>query len=79
MELIRDSLLAGSLHDLAELQRLVNADLGFRDQVVKDHTLPLAEELFFFGRPIFQLLQAVGLGITETAAGIRLTLSEKLR
>ena len=79
MELIRDALLAGSLHDLAELQRLVDTDLGFRDQVVKDHALALAEELFFFGRPIFQLLQAVGLGITETAAGIRLTVSEKLR
>ncbi len=77
MELIRDALLADSLHDLAELQRLVDADLGFRDQVVKAHDLPLAEELFCFGRPIFQLLQAVGLGITGTAAGIKLSLSEK--
>ena len=79
MELIRDSLLTGSLHDLAELQRLVDTDLGFRNKVVKDHALSLAEELFYFGRPIFQLLQAVELGITGTAAGIRLSLSEKPR
>jgi hypothetical protein len=79
MELIRDALLAGSLHDLAELQRLVDTDLGFRGKVVKDQALSLAEELFFFGRPIFQLLQAVGVGITGTAAGIRLSLSEKPR
>ena len=79
MELIRDALSGGSLNDLDDLQRLVDTDLSFRDQVVKDHALPLAEELFYFGRPIFQLLQAMGLGITETATGIRLSFSEKPR
>jgi Fe-S-cluster containining protein len=79
MELIRDSLLGGSLNDLDGLQRLVDTDLGFRGQVVKDHNLSLAEELFCFGRPIFQLLQAAGVGITEAAEGVWLSLSAKPR
>ena len=74
MEMIRDSVLAGGLKGLDDLQRLVDADLRFRDQVVRDHGLSLAEEMFSFGRPLFQLLQAVGLGITEAAGRIRLSL-----
>jgi Fe-S-cluster containining protein len=77
MERICDALSSGSLNNLDNLQRLVDEDLSFRGQAVKDYDLSLAEELFYFGRPIFQLLQAVGLGITETAEGIRLSLSEK--
>jgi Fe-S-cluster containining protein len=78
MELIRRSLASGSLEGLLDnLQRLVNADLSFRNQAVKDHDLSLAEELFYFGRPIFQLLQMLGVEIAETAKGIRLSLSHK--
>ena len=74
MEMIRDSVLSGRVQGLDDLQRLVDADLRFRDRVVNEHGLSLAEEMFVFGRPLFQLLQAVGIGITETAEGIRLSL-----
>jgi Fe-S-cluster containining protein len=79
MEMIRDSVLSENLQGLDDLQRLVDADLRFRDQVVNKHGLSLAEEIFYFGRPLFQLLQAVGLGITEKAGGIRLSRSKGIR
>jgi Fe-S-cluster containining protein len=74
MEMIRDSVVSGNVQGLDDLQRLVDVDLRFRDQVVNEHGLSLALEMFLFGRPLFQLLQAVGIGITETAGGIRLSL-----
>jgi Fe-S-cluster containining protein len=74
MELIRRSLSSGLLNGLLDdLQRRVDADLNFRSRVVKDYDISLAEELFCFGRPIFQLLQALGIGISETAGRIRLS------
>jgi hypothetical protein len=80
MELIRRSLSSGASEGLMDdLQTLVDADLSFRGRVVKDHDISLALELFLFGRPIFQLLQAIGVGVTETAGQIRLSLSNKPR
>jgi Fe-S-cluster containining protein len=78
MELICHSLSTDSL-DLNNLQRLVDADLNFRNLAVKDNNISLAVELFCFGRPIFQLVQAVGIGISETAGRVRLSLSDKPR
>jgi Fe-S-cluster containining protein len=80
MEAVREELAKSPPEDLLRhLQRLVDADLTFRNRVVKDHGLSLAEELFSFGRPLFQLLQAIGLEISETAGRIRLSLSSKPR
>ncbi len=67
--------ITGCLHDLsvekkAELETLVRLDLRFRTKVVHEHGLPLAEELFYFGRPLFQLLQQLGVGIRETPTGV---------
>jgi Fe-S-cluster containining protein len=78
MGLIRRSLSVGPSTGLQNLQRLVDADLNFRNRVVKDYNILLAEELFYFGRPLFQLLQAVGVEIAETAGRIQLSISEKL-
>jgi Fe-S-cluster containining protein len=69
--------MAGSLADLdldvrAEIETLVGRDLHFRTKVVKEHGLGLAEELFFFGRPLFQLLQQLGVRISETPSGLSL-------
>lgn len=55
-----------------ELQHLVNEDLRFRSRVVQAFELKLSEELFYFGRPVFQLLQPLGARISETAVGIEL-------
>lgn len=54
------------------LQKLVNEDLRFRVLVVKEFELKLSDELFYFGRPVFQLLQPLGARLTEDSAGIRL-------
>lgn len=56
----------------AEIENLVRYDLHFRERVVKDFELKLSEELFYFGRPIFQLLQPLGVRIVEAKDGIHL-------
>ena len=52
--------------------RQANADLSFRMEVAARSSLPLSEELFVFGRPFFQLLQQLGVGVTESAKGLQL-------
>ena len=69
--------MAGSLANLdldarAKIEILVRFDLDFRTKVVKGHGLALAEELFFFGRPLFQLLQQLGVRVSETPSGLSL-------
>ncbi len=75
MEQVRSSVLDGTLADLPALQILVADDLRFRGRVVREMQLSLAEEMFAFGRPLFQLLQAVGIEATEKAGEIHLALS----
>jgi Fe-S-cluster containining protein len=58
----------------AELEAAVNRDLAFRSRVCEDMRLSLAQELFYFGRPLFQLLLPLGVQAFNTPAGIRLKL-----
>ncbi len=58
---------------LDELVERVNADLSFRRAISEQTTLSLAEELFWFGRPLFQLLLPLGIQVQETATGLRLS------
>jgi len=64
----------GSLTDSRkyDLEKRVGNDLRFRERVVADFQLKLNEELFYFGRPFFQLLQPLGVKISESSAGISL-------
>ncbi|MGL1930224.1 MAG: YkgJ family cysteine cluster protein [Desulfotalea sp.] len=55
-----------------KLEDLVRDDLQFRTKQVKAHALQLDDELFYFGRPIFQLLHPFGVRILETPMGIEL-------
>ena len=55
-----------------ELEKLVGDDLRFRTRVIRDLQLQLSEELFYFGRPLFQLLQPLGATISESPSGITL-------
>jgi Fe-S-cluster containining protein len=55
-----------------ELEKRVRADLRFRNKIIADFHLNVREELFYFGRPLFQLLQPLGVRISETPAGIHL-------
>ena len=56
---IRDNM--GQLPDQQkkELEKQVRDDLSFRTRVISDFNLKLSEELFYFGRPLFQLLQVL--------------------
>ncbi len=48
---------------LSTLEIQISTDLAFRERVVSDLNLSLDEELFLFGRPLFQLLQGIAGGI----------------
>jgi hypothetical protein len=65
--------LAGQPEELLpSLEMQVNRDLAFRDQVVRQLHLSLAQETFLYGRPLFQLLQALGVMVSESPQGLRL-------
>lgn len=71
------SLLAADLDALGEttrvsLEEMVNRDLGFRDTQVQLSAKIAAEELFLFGRPLFQLLQPFGLDVFQSGNRLRL-------
>jgi len=63
---------------LPSLEIQVNRDLAFRDQVIRQLDLSLAQETFLFGRPLFQLLQALGVMVSELPQGLRLTVGKSL-
>lgn len=67
--LTRDEPLVGLL---AELETLVRADIAARTRINADFQLSLAQELFYFGRPLFQLLLPLGVHAVNTPVGIRL-------
>jgi Fe-S-cluster containining protein len=47
------------------LETMVNRDLAFRDKQVQQSSPVAKEELFLFGRPLFQLLQPFGLTVFQ--------------
>ncbi|MFW2366714.1 MAG: YkgJ family cysteine cluster protein [Desulforhopalus sp.] len=55
-----------------ELETRVRNDLQFRKKVLEDFGFSLREELFYFGRPFFQLLQPLGVKVVESESGIQL-------
>jgi Fe-S-cluster containining protein len=54
---------------LTALTELVNRDLQIRSRAVRTFRLSLPDELFFFGRPIFQLLVPAGISMVESREG----------
>lgn len=56
-----------------ELEQRVRRDLDFRGKITGERGLTVGEELFYFGRPLFQLLQPFGLQLSESPGGIRFT------
>ncbi len=57
---------------LAELTLQVNAELVFRGQLTAKETLSVAAEMFYFGRPLFQLLLPLGVRFREMPDGLLL-------
>lgn len=57
---------------LEELGVQVNADLDFRHKIAELRQLSVAAEMFYFGRPLFQLLLPLGVRIEKYPEGLRL-------
>ena len=53
-----------------ELGDAIKKDLLYRDKVSKEEKLTLDDELFLFGRPLFQLLQPFGAKVFDSPMGI---------
>jgi len=62
---------------MADLEEAVNRDLAFRTLQVQRSKAMAVEELFFFGRPLFQLLQLFGVVVFQS--GNRLCLEKRKR
>jgi len=50
----------GAVSGPQELEEMVNRELAYRTRMVGAQRLTLHQELFYFGRPLFQLLISVG-------------------
>ncbi len=57
---------------LRELDRQVHRDLAVRGMAGQRYGLSVARELFYFGRPLFQLLAPLGITVTEASGGLTL-------
>ncbi len=54
---------------LAELHIIINRDIRFRNQAIKKYNLSTEMELFYFGRPLFQLLIPLGIQVRDEVSG----------
>lgn len=61
---------------LGDLEKLINKDIEIRNGAVKNLKISLAEELFYFGRPLFQLLQQIGVLVREQEGTLKLFQNE---
>ena len=55
-----------------KLERIINKDLAYRIRVNDEFNLSVSQELFYFGRPLFQLLIPLGFTTRENSSGIKL-------
>jgi Fe-S-cluster containining protein len=63
---LSDALLENPGEIVKRLEQAVNDDIQFRDRAVKKSEQILEEEMFLFGRPLFQLLQPFGLSVLQS-------------
>lgn len=76
---IKVRLRSGTKRDVVmdELREMAEKDLMFRSLATERFALPVARELFYFGRPFFQLLAPLGVSAIETAKGLDLEYSNE--
>lgn len=55
-----------------EIEKRVQRDLLFREQFLQKASLSLGEEMFYFGRPLFQLLQPLGVAVVPVGKSVQL-------
>ncbi len=69
---VREALQHRIQFDLKDLDKLINDDIAIRTATLRNLNISLAEELFYFGRPVFQLLQQIGLKVSEREGRLKL-------
>lgn len=62
---------------LNEIARIVTLDLKIRQRAIQIRGLTLAEELLFFGRPLFKSLAFYHMTVKEGPQGVRVTASSQ--
>jgi len=72
LEGLVDRLAADGKNGLEDIIRLVNLDIAVRSKAIRELTLSVDLELFYFGSPLFQLLQLLGFIVTESVQGLQL-------
>ncbi len=78
-EHLSEALLENPEKIIASLENLINSDLQFRNKAVANSEKILEEEMFLFGRPIFQLLQPFGLAVMQSGNKLLLMIQENSR
>ena len=53
-------------------EKIIREDMVVRSEAVSQFGLTLPEELFYFGRPFFQLMRQLGVQFRETAKGLEI-------
>ncbi len=57
---------------LGKLEDLINSDIQYRNEQVQKSSIIQDEEMFLFGRPLFQLLQPFGFTVTQKGSHLQL-------
>ncbi len=72
MDILQKALLKREPPPVTPLEELINEDIRLRREAVQNLKITLVEELFYFGRPIFQLLQQLGIKVREEDGELKL-------
>ena len=72
LEGLVERLAADNGEGMEHLISLVNLDMGIRSKAMQESGLSLDLELFYFGSPLFQLLQLLGFVVKESVQGLDL-------
>lgn len=72
LKAISQTISRSSKKTIKKLERVCNKDIAHRIRAVDALHLSVPQEMFYFGRPLFELLPPLGFRIKETATGIKL-------
>jgi Fe-S-cluster containining protein len=67
---------SGRADDPEHLESLANREIVYRTAITAQHRLTLRQELFYFGRPLFQLYRSVGASVRESGDRLVITWPE---
>lgn len=78
LKIISRTITRSSKQRIKKLERIINKDIAYRVRVIDEFNLTVSQELFYFGRPLFQLLTPLGFIPKETSSGIKLRFSKSV-